>query len=159
MSAQNSYNFATERGVAGGLYDLSPYAVETRRNESADGVIKFGMGVVVGTAKGNQFKLPSTTTDKFEGIVLNGFSNEHDMAGNIAVKKGAVAGVLSHGKAWARIKRGITVAYGDEVYLYVTGANAGLFSNAADSTNTMKIDSAKFIGAKGTGDVAPVEIN
>ena len=163
MSAQTSYNFATSKGVAGGLYDLSPYTVDTRRNESADGAMKFGMGVIVGTAAGNQVKLPAATSDKFEGIALNGFSTELDMSGSLTLKKGAALGVLKKGRAWARIKPGITVAYGNDVYLIAAGANAGLFTNAEEKQDTtvlsIKITNAKFIDVKGTGDVAPIELN
>ncbi len=163
MSVQTSYNFATTKGVAGGLYDLSPYAVDSRRNESADGTLLFGMGVVVGTAAGNQVKVPSATTDKFEGVAINGFSTELDMDGALIIKKGATVGVLAKGRAWARIKADITVAYGDDVYLIASGDNAGLFTNAEEKSGStvlsVKISGAKFVGAKGTGDVAPVELN
>ena len=163
MSVQTSYNFATDKGVAGGLYDLSPYAVNSRRNESANGVLKFGMGVVVGTAAGNQVKVPTATTGKFEGIALNGFSTELDIAGNLVVKNGDTVGVLAKGRAWARIKPGITVAYGDDVYLIASGDNAGLFTNAEEKQDTtvlsIKITNAKFIGVRGTGDVAPIELD
>lgn len=163
MSVQTSYNFATPKGVAGGLYDLSPYAVDSRRNESADGALKFGMGVVIGTTAGNQVKVPSATSDKFEGIALNGFSTELDMTGDLVIKNGATVGVLAKGRAWARIKAGITVAYGDDVYLIASGDNAGLFCNAEEKSGStvlsIKITGAKFIGTKGTGNVAPVELN
>lgn len=163
MSVQTSYNFATSKGVAGGLYDLSPYSVDSRRNESSDGALKFGMGVVVGTTAGNQVKVPSATTNKFEGIALNGFSTELNMTGNLVIKKGVTVGVLSKGRAWVRIKTGITVAYGDDVYLIASGDNAGLFTNAEEKVEntvlSIKITGAKFIGTKGTGNVAPVELN
>ena len=164
MSVQTSYNFATPKGVAGGLYDLSPYAVDSRRNEADDGVLKFGMGVVVGTTAGNQVKVPAATSDKFEGVALNGFSSELDMDGKLTLKKGATVGVLRKGRVWARIKAGVTVAYGNDVYLIANGANAGLFTNAEEKNGestviSIKITGAKFVGVKGTGDVAPVELN
>lgn len=159
MSAQTSYNFATPKGVAGGLYDLSRHDVVSRRNEENDGVIKFGMGVVIGTTKGVQVKLPAAgaTAGNFEGIVLNGFSTELDKDGKLVVTNDATVGVITYGKVWARIVADITPAYGDALYLVVSGDNAGLFTNASGE-NTMAITGAKFIGAKGTGDVAPVEL-
>lgn len=159
MGVQTSYNFATDRGVAGGLYDLSHKTVVSRRNEAADGILKFGMGVVIGTSKGVQVNLPAAgaTLATFEGIALNGFSNEMDMAGNLSLKKDVTVGVISHGKVWARIVDGITPAYGDALYLCISGDNAGLFTNASGD-NTIAITGAKFIGGKGTGNVAPVEL-
>lgn len=40
MSAQTSYNFHTAHGVAGGLFDISPYTSDSRNNEEADGKVK-----------------------------------------------------------------------------------------------------------------------
>ena len=160
MSVQTAYNFYTEKGVAGGLYDLSHHDVNSRRNECEDGVLKFGMGVVVGTVKGAQVKLPASGASlaSFEGITVNGFSTEMDMDGAVAVKNEATVGVLTHGRVWARIKAGITPAYGDALYLITAGANAGLFTNATE-TNAIAITGGKFVGTKGTGDIAPVEIH
>ena len=159
MSVQTSYNFYTERGVAGGLYDLSHHDVNSRRNECEDGVLKFGVGVVTGTTKGAQVKLPASGASlaTFEGITVNGFSTEMDMNGAVAVKNDATVGVLTHGRVWARIKAGITPAYGDALYLITAGDNAGLFTNATE-TNAIAITGGKFVGTKGTGDVAPVEL-
>ena len=125
-----------------------------------DGVLKFGMGVVVGTAKGAQVKLPESgaALANFEGITVNGFSTEMDMDGKVAIKKEATVGVLTHGRVWARIKAGITPACGDALYLITAGDNAGLFTNATE-TNAIAITGGKFVGTKGTGDIAPVEIH
>ena len=80
------------------------------------------------------------------------------MDGAVALKNEATVGVLTHGKVWARIKAGITPAYGDALYLITTGDNAGLFTNATE-TGAIAITGGKFVGSKGTGDVAPVEIH
>lgn len=160
MGVQTSYNFYTDKGVAGGLYDLGHHDVNSRRNECEDGVLKFGMGVVIGTLKGSQVKLPESgaTADTFEGITVNGYSTEMDMAGAVALKNEATVGVLTHGKVWARIADGITTAYGDKLYLITSGAEAGCFTNATGD-NTIEITNGKFVGTKGTGNVAPVEIH
>ena len=52
MSAQTSYNQKMSHGVAGGLYDLTNHTVDTRTNEETDGKVRFGLGVVAGTAAG-----------------------------------------------------------------------------------------------------------
>ena len=158
MGVQTSYNFYTERGVAGGLYDLSHHDVNSRRNECEDGVLKLGVGVVAGTLAGSQVKLPESgaTAENFEGIVVNGFSTEMDMNGAVAVKKDATVGVLVHGRIWARIAEGVTPKYGDALYLIKSGDNAGCFTNVADGA--IAITGGKFVGTKGTGNVAPVEL-
>ena len=57
-AVQTSYGFGFPKGVAGGLFDLSAHDVTTRQAEG-DGVA-FGLGVVVGTNKGTDVKLPAT---------------------------------------------------------------------------------------------------
>lgn len=70
-AVQTSYGFGFPKGVAGGLFDLSAHDVTTRQAEG-DGVA-FGLGVVVGTNKGTDVKLPATgaTSDDFEGVVVH----------------------------------------------------------------------------------------
>ena len=158
MSAQTTYNQATPRGVAGGLVDLSAHAVNTRINGQADATLKFGMGVVQGSDPGSDIKIPATgaTADKFEGITVNGYTNEMDMDGAVSISPGAAIGVLQYGKIWARIKSGDAPAYGDKAYLIITGTNAGRFTKTSGA-DTVEV-AGRFIGEKGTGDVAPVEL-
>ena len=82
-AVQTSYGFGFPKGVAGGLFDLSAHDVTTRQAEG-DGVA-FGLGVVVGTNKGTDVKLPATgaTSDDFEGVVVhNSVMVEKDMDNN-----------------------------------------------------------------------------
>ena len=57
MSVQTSYGNQTPKGVAGGIYDMFHYAVDSRFNEETDGVLRFGVGVVPGTLPGSSVKL------------------------------------------------------------------------------------------------------
>lgn len=155
MSVQTSYNFYTERGVAGGLYDLSHHDVNSRINECEDGVLKFGMGVITGGNPGSDVRVPVVGATAFDGITVNGFSTEMDMAGAVALKNGATVGVLAHGKVWARIANGVSTDYGDELYLITDGEYAGYFTNVTEGN--LKIN-GRFVGPKGTGNVAPVEL-
>lgn len=148
--AQLSYGYATPKAVAGGIADISDFSVESRRNEENDGTLKFGMGVVVGTSAGDQIKIPSASTDKFEGIALNGFTNELGMDGSLSVKKDATVGVMSHGKVWVRVKNSETIAYGDTAYLLYSGDYKGYFSK----TSSNGIPVGKFISAVTTGETA-----
>lgn len=159
MSAQTSYTQATPRGVAGGLVDLSAHAVNTRLNGEAGDTMKFGMGVVQGTTPGSDVKIPATgaTAAKFEGITVNGYTSEMDREGSVTIPPLASLGILQYGKIWARTKAGITPAYGEALYLIITGDDAGLFTNTAAEGTTVAV-TGRFIGGKGTGNVAPVEL-
>jgi len=155
---QTSYGYATDVAVAGGLADLSDYAVESRKNTENDGVLKFGMGVVVGTTAGKEVKIPTANTDKFEGVAGNGFTTEMDMSGNLSVKKGAIVGCISHGKVWVRVKNSETIAYNDTAYLVYSGDYKGYFSKTA--TNAIPVGtfkSAVTTGSTATG-IAMVEL-
>ena len=158
MSAQTSYTQATPRGAAGGFFDLSDHAVNTRINGETGNAMKFGMGVVQGTTPGSDIKLPGSTatSDKFEGITVNGYTSEMDRDGKVTLSPGVSVGVMEYGKIWARIKANDAPAYGNKLYLIVSGANAGLFTKTAGS-DTIEVP-GRFIGSKGTGDIAPVEL-
>lgn len=148
--SQSTYNFFPAKGSAGGIVDLAPYAIDSRCNEENDGVLKFGIGVVEGTAAGNGVKLPATgaTADTFEGIVVNNRVTEFAVGGAMVIKKGATVGVMRYGRVYARVKSGVTVAYGDKVHLIISGTNAGLFTNTADTSTSTTIEiTARFLGA------------
>ena len=116
MSAQTTYSQSTPRGAAGGLYDLSGHAVNTRINAETGLTMKFGLGVVQGSVPGSEIKLPAAgaTADKFEGITVNGYTNEMNSEGAVFISPGASIGVLQYGKIWARIKPEDAPAYGDK---------------------------------------------
>ena len=158
MSMRNSYTYQTPKGVAGGLMDISPYSIDSRVNGETDAdALKFGMGAVQGGSPGVDVVVPNDadTADKFEGVVMTGYTNEMDMLGDVRIQHLKTVGILRYGKAWARIVKGITPAYGDALYLVNDGTDAGLFTN--DATDTLEIN-GRFIGTAGTGDIAPVEI-
>ena len=160
MAAQKSYNFSTPCGVAGGLYDLTDKVIDARRNEENNGVLGFGYGVVVGTTAGTDVKLPAgseLTAATFEGITVNGFTSEENMSGDVVLLKNATVGVLSFGRIWAKVVHGLTIAYGDKVYLVVSGDDKGKFSN--DSGDGVEVGGARFLGVDGSGDVSVVEIH
>lgn len=153
---QTSYGFATPKGVAGGLFDISNYGASTRINAADDGDLKFGMGVVFGESA-QEIVLPETgdTAAEFRGLVLNDFSTEQDMKGVVSLKKGKSVSCMEYGRAWARVPAALTgVKDGDALYLIITGDNAGLFTNAATDNVAIK---GKFIGEI-DGGLAPIEL-
>ena len=60
MAAQLDYSYTTPKGVAGGKYDIAFDEVITRKNEEADGVLKYGMAAMIGTKTGSDVKVPAT---------------------------------------------------------------------------------------------------
>jgi len=155
---QLSYNYQTPRGIAGSLMDIAPYVINSRINgETADGVLKFGMGAMVGNNPGSDVLVPTPGMEvtSFEGVVLTGFTQEMNMAGEVQVRAAQTVGVLRYGHCWVRVPDGVTPAYGDALYLVVTGNGAGTFTN--NSGAGIKV-AGMFIGGLGTGNVAPVEI-
>lgn len=156
MAVQTTYRFSPSRGVAGGLYDMSPRAVNSRTTECE---INFGIGLMQGSTPGTNVTIPvaASTAAAFEGIALNGGAQEMDMEGAVKVAKSRTVSVLRYGRAWVRVEPEAEVKYGDGLYLIVDGDNAGRFTSA-DSTETKIALSGQFIGANTTDGIAPVEL-
>jgi hypothetical protein len=155
--SQLSYNFNLQAGVPGGLCDTAPHEIVARANgEAAPGVVKYGMGVVVGDNPGKDVKLPVTasTVEKFEGVVKTGIS-QMDLEGNSALRQTQTLNVLKWGNVWLRLVEGLTITYGDPVYLVNTGADAGLFTN--EEGDGIAIN-GKFLGGVESGNIALAEI-
>lgn len=136
------------KGIAGGLYDLSAHEVNTRVVEGTG--LKPGMGVVLGTTKGSDVKLPiqSSTAEDFEGLILhNSVMLERGMDGKVVLAPKKTIGVLTKGKAWVMRAEKATPKYKDDVYLITDGAECGCFTTTADSSNTHKVKlDAIFLG-------------
>ncbi|MCL1999040.1 MAG: hypothetical protein FWG65_09775 [Turicibacter sp.] len=163
--AQLNYTYQTQLGVAGGLLDVSPYSVNSRtfspNEEDETRSLKFGTGVVVGASPGTTVTAPrsDTTASDFEGLVLTGFTTEHNLTGDLKLHPGATVGVLRFGKAWARLEPDIEPKYGDRVYLIKEGEFVGCFTNLEDGNLPL---AAQFVGNEGlvaaAGSIAPIEI-
>lgn len=158
MSAQINYGFKTAMGEAGGIVDLAPYVINSFANEAETGVMKFGVGVVAGTAAG-KINLPAaeSTAAQFEGVVVNRRTNEYDMEGNIHIRKNSTLGVMRYGHIYVRVAAGVTPAHGEPVYMVKSGDEAGYFTNAADGNLAIN---ARFISAVDTTvQIAAIELN
>ena len=156
MSAQNGYRYTTPRNAPGGVYDLSPKAVNSRQGE---GQLRFGIGVVHGSTPGTNVTAPTATAtaDKFEGIVLSTHTHEMDTDGAVTIKAGKTVNVMKYGRAWVRTEKNAEIAYGEDVFLVTDGESAGCFTNTS-STATKIAVSGKFIGPSGIDGIAPVEL-
>lgn len=156
MAVQTSYSFSTSRGAPGGIYDLTPRAVNSR---SAEEKILFGIGVVQGSVPGSNIAMPTkdSTAAEFEGVSVNGGTQEMDLEGKTIVKAGASVSVMRHGRVWVRVEKDAEIAYGEDAYLITNGDFAGYFTNA-DSEATKVAVAGRFIGTSGTDGIAPVEL-
>lgn len=154
MSVQTKYGYATGKGIAGGIFDMYHYPVDSRFNEEENGVLRFGVGVVRGSIAGSNIKLPTAeaTAAEFEGVVVNGFSNQHDLEGKVRIMNNQNVGVMRKGKIWVIVAEGEEPAYGDPVHLITDGDEAGCFATSGGVELA-----GRFIGAVCRG-VAPVEL-
>ena len=131
MAAQLDYGYSTPKGVAGGKVDIAYDEVITRKNEEADGVLKYGMAAMVGTSKGTGVKVPATgaTADQIEGIVLHAANTEQDMKGKVIVPNNASVGILRKGRIWGRTSKEAAPTYKAKAYVVVDGDDAGCFTD------------------------------
>lgn len=163
MAAQLDYGYSTPKGVAGGKYDIAFDEVITRKNEEADGVLKYGMAAMVGTNAGSGVKVPATgcTADKIEGIVLRAANTEQDMGGHVVVKQNTSVGIVRKGHVWGRLASDAVPTYGAKAYVVVTGEDAGTFTHLDKQTGEgtpANVDiGATFGNAKDNG-IAVIEI-
>lgn len=155
MSAQTTYGFATAHGVAGTIYDLYHYPIDSRSNEEETGKLAFGMGVVKGTTEGSTVVLPTaaSTAAQFEGVVVNGYNAQHDLEGKVFLMNNQSVGVMRKGRIWVQLATGAAPKYGDELHLVVDGTDAGRFTTTGGVTIA-----GRFLGAADNG-VAPAEID
>lgn len=146
MSAQTRYGFRSPIGFAGGIYDLSPYAIDAFLNEEETGKMSFGIGVVTGDNAGAGIRLPKDgdTAATFEGITVNNRTTELDTEGKLSIKNGVSINVMRYGRVYVRVADGVEPKYGEAAYLITSGDEAGYFTNAADSSAIAV--KARFIG-------------
>lgn len=151
---QTSYGYGISKGIAGGLYDISTHAIETRKNEELK--LRFGYGVVSGTVTGKTVKLPvqASTASAFEGVVINGFTQEQTMEGDTVIPAGRSVGVLKYGNVWVAVGSDAEVEPNADVYLITAGAEAGRFTTSEDTATKVSLK-ASFIDYDSDG-IAPV---
>ena len=121
--------------------------------------MKFGIGVVQGSNPGHNVAVPAegATAATFEGITVNNRTTEFDLEGKMNVRGGAAIGIMRYGRIYALIVEDVEPAYGDALYLVISGDNAGCFTNASgDNTIAVK---GRFMSGKCAGtNVAQVEL-
>ena len=161
MSGQLTYSFTPPRGLAGTLLDIANLKdIDSRVNgETEVDAMRFGMGAVQGDSPGTSVVVPTSasTLDEFEGIVMTGHTQQMTMTGEVHVYPAQTVGILRWGRAWARVADGIIPEYGEPLFLIITGAEAGLFTNDDGGGTNMALN-GRFYGGLGTGSVAPVEL-
>lgn len=153
---QTTYKYSTPLGQPGGLYDMSWHEIDSLANESDDGIMKFGMGVVQGTSAGKGVKVPASTSTaaQFEGIVVNKPASENTLTGGPQMRKNCTVGVMRYGRIYGLVATDEAPAYGAPVYLVISGNDAGCFSATATDNVAIK---GRFLGAASDG-IAPIEL-
>ena len=157
MSAQTTYRWDTVMGAAGGIVDLAPYAIDTFANEENDGVMKFGIAVVGGTAA-DQCKVVTSTSEEadFLGVSVNNRTTELAINGDLTIASKASVGVMRWGRVYVRVAHGLTIVPGTAAYVITSGNDVGKFTNASSGTLAVK---ARFLSAcDGAADIAMVEL-
>lgn len=156
MSAQTVYRFSTPIGQPGGIYDLAPYAVDSFINEAANGVMKFGMGVVKGAKPGIGIDVPASgaAAADFEGIVTNRRTSENAMFGGVELNNGITLGIMRYGRIYGLLAANDEPKYGDPVYLVTSGDDAGCFSKSASGNVAVK---GRFL-SEATDGIALIEL-
>jgi hypothetical protein len=154
MSVQTTYGFATGRGIAGGIYDMYHYPVDSRFNEEENGKLRFGVGVVPGSIPGSNVVLPTAeaTAADFEGVIVNGFDRQQDLEGKVRIMNNQNVGVMRRGRIWVVLATDAEPVYGDAVHMVVMGDEAGCFTTEGGVTIA-----GRFIGSAQDG-LAPVEL-
>ena len=155
MAVQTTYSEA-KAGFPGALVDTSAHSMVTRKNGADTGKLFFGMGVVRGTTPGEDVAIPATgaTAAKFEGVTVYAANTEMDEDGAVKLNKGMALDVLQSGKIYVLVADDVDPAYGDAVYLVISGDDAGKFTKTSGATAVAI--KAKFLGAAEDG-VAPAQ--
>ena len=151
MAVQTNYGISSSKGVAGGLFDLSAHEVSTKQAEGAN--ISFGLGVVIGTNKGTDVKIPDSEakSDDFEGVVVhNSVMVEKDMNNNVSIESKRTVGCLSYGRIWVQTGEKAAPDYKEKVYMITDGEEAGKFTTSEDPSTKVEVN-AVFLGESDTG--------
>ena len=162
MGMWTDYSQRTPMGTAGSLYDLTGHAVDSFRNEEADGILRFGVGVVRGTDPGESIKLPvaASTADKFVGVVMNGGTHEMDMANKSIIRSNYTTSIMRHGRVWVRLATDEEPHAGDPVFMVIKDesedSEVGHFKAVADGANTIQVN-ARFL-TDGSAGLAAIEL-
>jgi len=158
MGGQLNYGYQPPLGLPGTLDDLSNKDIDSRLNgETSVTAMQYGMGVMEGTIPGIDVLIPTTTSTigQFEGVSMNGKTTQQTMDGKVLVYPGDTVGVLRWGRPWVRIAPGLTIGYNDPVFLIISGADVGKFTNVDGGTGTLAVK-ATFTGKVGTGEAAVI---
>ena len=154
MGVQKTYGYATSKGVAGGIYDMFHYPVDSRFNEEATGKPHFGVGVVTGKVPGKALRFRPAQALLITSRVLSSTVSTASRIwrGKLYVLNNQNVGVMRRGRVWVRLATGAAPAYGDALHMIVEGDEAGCFAKEGGIAIP-----GRFIGAASNG-VAPVEL-
>jgi len=149
---QINYNLTMSEGQEGLVTDLQPNTIVSY---IAEGVVGFGRALVAGTDPTSQVKIPSAKGQVFRGVSIGTWALERNTALNAEYIDKSTVSVLRKGEIWVTVAGAVVID--TPVYYYVTGANAGYFTNVI-SADTELLPNAVFKSSAGDGEFARIEI-
>ncbi len=123
---------------------------------AAEGAIKFGRYVSLGTDKEKQVKLPATATDitaisAKRGVALQDHARENLQDGlDPQYADKATVSVMTEGMAYVEVEEAVVPT--DDVFVRVNSGNEGMFRTDADTAAAAQLADARWVRASETID-------
>lgn len=149
---QIDYNLTLTEGQEGLVTDLRPNTIISK---IAEGVVGFGRALVAGTDATSQVKIPSAAGQVFRGVSVGTWAMERNSLLNAEYIDKSTVSVLRKGEIWVTVKGDVVID--TQVYYYISGANAGLFTSAVTNTAQL-LPGAVFTSSALDGELATIEL-
>jgi hypothetical protein len=163
MSPQTDYSATPDDARPGGLYDLSPHAIDSCR-ASAD--VREGFFVTRdGTTYPDLVKVPAASADitdlsKIRGVALRDAMIPNSSGATQVIPANTMFPVLKQGRAWVTTDQNVVVT--DPVYVRYTAAGNGLpgmVRKDNDGGKAALLASGRFLKAGSADGLVPVEFS
>jgi len=144
------------QGAAGTHYtawSANNARVWTRALENTSGLpsLYFGRPAFEGSIPGQSVSID--VGGNFEGVLMNNFLIEHNLADGYSLEEGAAVGVCDIGDVWVKLADGDNAGYGAAVF--VTGDETGRAIFTSQGGTQVP---GRFLGERTEDGLAPVEI-
>lgn len=171
---QTAITFDQPFAVAGALADEGPREILTgivSKQSGAPAGINMGLAIfhLVGTDLATKdvkevrsaLGAASRTNLQFQGVCFYDASQPepYDLATGFNYVQGDAIPVLKRGRVWVKVEDAVTPASGVRVRIIASGGEiAGSFRGAADSTDTIVIQAARWLTAADAGGLALLDL-
>ena len=155
MSQQTTYSIYMDKALAGLIGNLTPREISSMRNEEADGVVLFGLGVSQGTAN-DQMLLPASAGDSIIGFTVYNVGHELPRGGAIAtINQNDMLNVMRKGNIYVIPED--TVSKGGAVYVRHTANGAATQLGSVRSDGDAVADAGSDTAAVLTGELDVIQ--